>query len=507
MDRAIKTLAPDDLSPRTSITPTPINANVDGADAQRWGHSQPPPFMMPSSSANSLNAHMPSYGEPILPQEPGSFPYQGMTPNTSMSASSAPLAPNGGYASHEQEHQNGNGLPGYFQPIATESTDPSGYGESAPQHGLRSTGGLERAADSSSTAPQSNHVAASAPSATAEGQEVSADKDENSSGKNSGGREKQSGGAAKASKKRATWFGTSRISSFLTSKLGNKKQAHLGQENSAYFDEKTKRWVFPGEDQNDDDSALPPPPDDDELDGDDDGGNRGGDMLQAAYGQQGGASVPQADVSGLSVASYQADVSHTLGSKEPGGFAPARVPELASGTMSSPPMPGPAPGHQGARVSMSQSSATSNGNRFRAAGGGRRPGRPAYVDTFNPGATASASSAPRPVSMGPSPPSFSSGTGGGSGGVGSRYKIFTPSPVVVQDSSPAEETQGPVVETSWPQGPDELQSSTNAPPVIGEPGGYENPPSLSAAPAVESMSSKMPPRVPAGASSRRSLRP
>jgi hypothetical protein len=281
-------------------------------------------------------------------------------------------------------------------------------------------------------------------------------------------------------------------SNFLVSKLLPRKQAHLGAENVAHFDEATKRWIFPGEDQIEDDLVPPPPPDDDVIDGSGDEHGTSEPSFDAGY--RGALSVADsigtfAPPPGMMPAFPDRAESGLKSSAHTTGTGMGSTPATLSG-LSAPPAT-TASGQGGnpyssrsgptssRATSVSQSSTTSTGtytgNKFRAAGGGRRPGRPAYVDTFNPGASASA---PRPMSVGPAPPRIS----------GSQVQIFTPT-VVVQDTSPAvAETSAAIVDGTRMSSSPKSEQPREPVPNMATGGAFSS-------------------RAPPVASSRRTLRP
>jgi hypothetical protein len=239
------------------------------------------------------------------------------------------------------------------------------------------------------------------------------------------------------------------ISEKVTPVFGGRPQAHLGQKNSLVYNKELGRWVEEGKEVVEEDLAPPPPPDDDivESTGHFDGHVSGSgrepnaetDSVWSAppsyYQHHVGSSNIHMEVSTTPTFYAGPDVApHTddpralsrpsgLQTTASAGAPPATMSPMFAGSVSIgsqdsgvPPFNSVIPLPDRTRAGSIESKAPpANANRFRA---GRRVGRAAYVDTFNPKSTSTSST--------PTASSLSAGPVLPARQAGALYRIFTP---------------------------------------------------------------------------------
>eukprot|EP00178_Gracilaria_changii_P019066 TRINITY_DN55512_c0_g1_i1.p1 TRINITY_DN55512_c0_g1~~TRINITY_DN55512_c0_g1_i1.p1 ORF type:complete len:2948 (-),score=434.06 TRINITY_DN55512_c0_g1_i1:108-8951(-) len=266
-----------------------------------------------------------------------------------------------------------------------------------------------------------------------------------------------------------------RLREKLTAAFSGPPKANMGQENKFVFDKQRGRWVIEGEDPEEEEDVPPPPPDDDNMFGSE-GGNvqnsasydllpghmgtgQDGTVLMRSHSAQDARDMNSSNISNSfeqvsapfnPLSSYPSSLDNSIGGDE--GSATS-VASAAS-----------APVPYSVAPSFTTSSVGSN-NKYRA-GGGRRSNRRAYVDTFNKGRPASATSA-IPTPTRPAVPAL-----GGITSAGGGYKIFTPTPAPSVSTGNSNTAQGAnssasVVETSDQMTTGSEASSTQHAPTTG----------------------------------------
>lgn len=257
-----------------------------------------------------------------------------------------------------------------------------------------------------------------------------------------------------------------RLKEKLTATFGGPPRAHMGEENKFVFDKKRGRWVIEGEEPTEEEDVPPPPPDEDDMFGGE--GNR----VQASLSYD---PLPSTEQSAHNVPTLLRSQSaqDALGSN---GFNYPYTEHTQAPASLKPPFSGPGSldnsfgGDDGSAASVASaasapvpysagssskisSSGTNNhdSNKYRRVG---RPGRRAYVDTFNK-SKPSMSTPALPTPARPAVPAY----GGITAATGGGYNIFTPTPIPSTSTGDSNMAQGASSTTSVVETSDQLTTS------------------------------------------------